>query len=98
MARVMLEYTFLLEQNKNLMQMVDWCDSISAMNQVVISEKDLQLMLKDRQIQDQALIIGLQDDKFNAAEKQISKQSAMKHLFLGTTVLAAIVLTITLVK
>lgn len=78
--------------------MVDWCDSISGLNQIIIIEKDLQLALKDRQINDQAIIIGLQDDKFKVAEGQIKKQSAMKHLFLGTTILAAIVLTISLVK
>ena len=98
MAHVKLAYENVLEQNRTLLEMVDWCDSISELNHIAISEKDLQLKLKDRQIQDQVLIIGLQDDKFKVAEKQINKQSTLKHLFIGTTILAAIVLTVSLVK
>lgn len=78
--------------------MIDWCDSINGLNQIVIIEKDIQLALKDRQINDQAIIIGLQDDKFKAAEGQIRKQSLMKNVFLGTAIAAVTVTVAVIIK
>ena len=94
LARVKLEFTFLLDENKSMHEMLVWCDSITIVNDRIIKQKDIQLLSKDQVIKDLDKIIIFKDDKFKLSEEQQNKLKNQKNLFIGTTLLTTLLLII----
>ena len=96
MARVLLEYENVLEQNKTLWEMKVWSDSIKAMQMNTIVELDDLLRIKEEQITNKDAQIVLEREKFGLANDQIKKERRLKWVFMGTTVVMAGFLTLSL--
>jgi len=96
MARVLLEYTNLLEENKTLGEMMNWCDSVMNTQVRIIASMDGLLIIKEDQIENKAGQIQLQNEKYELAEGVIKKEIRLKWIFVGTTIIMAIFLTLSL--
>ena len=91
-ARLKLEYINLFENYTTLSQAKEWCDSIRKANIIVLQKKDLQLTLKERQVEDLNKIILLKDTKFDVAVDQSKKIRQQRNIFIGTTILGGLLL------
>lgn len=96
MAQVKLAYENVLDQNKTLLEMMAWCDSVQGAQANVIFQLDDLLIIKDEQIINKNGQIVLEREKFGLAENQIKKERKLKWVFMGTTVLMAGFLTLSL--
>ena len=96
MAQVKLAYENVLDQNKTLLEMMAWCDSVQGAQANVIFQLDDLLIIKDEQIINKNTQIVLEREKFGLAENQIKKERRLKWVFMGTTVLMAGFLTLSL--
>lgn len=88
LARLKIEYTFLLDENRTLSQMVSWCDSISQADSTIISELNNQLDLKDQLLLNRNLTIQQWQEKFNTADSQTLIERKRKGLYFITTLAA----------
>lgn len=95
-ARVKLEYLYLDSLNMTLKQSLYWCDSINLVQGDVIFQLDDLLMIKEDQIVNLKSQIVLGQDKFGLAENQIKKERRLKWIFMGTTIVMAGFLTLSL--
>jgi len=95
LARVKLEFTFILEENKSMYEMLRWCDSIEAVQQAIIGEKDVQLGLKNQQIDALDNIVSFNIQKFDLSEKQGKRFKRQRNLSIGTA--AAVILLLIIV-
>ena len=69
--------------------MVAWCDSIKEAQANIIVQLDDLLLIKDEQIINKNMQIVLGREKFGLAENQIEKERKLKWIFLGSTVVMA---------
>lgn len=88
LARLKIEYTFLLDQNRTLSQMVMWCDSISRTDSLIISELNNQLDLKDNLLANRNTTIQKWQDKFDIASSQTTIERKRKRIYFITTLAA----------
>lgn len=96
LARVKLEFINLFEENKNLHQIIIWCDSIDATQKTIIKEKNVLLNIKDDKIRNLQNQNEQEIAKYSLANDQIKKERKNKYIFMGTTIGAVILLTISL--
>jgi ATP-dependent helicase/DNAse subunit B len=96
MAQVKLAYENVLEQNMTLLEMNRWCDSVKQAHMSVIVKLDDILQIKEEQIDNLKIQIGVNHDMFELANDQIKKERRLKWVFVGTTVVMAGFLTLSL--
>ncbi len=96
MAQVKLAYENVLDQNKTLLEMVAWCDSIKDTQENVIVQLDDLLMIKEQQIENKSAQIVLEQEKYGLAGAQIRKERNLKRLFMMSTLFMAGFLTLSL--
>lgn len=89
MARVILEYENVLDQNKTLWEMKQWSDSVKSMQMNVIVQLDDLIVIKDDQIGNLQQQIVLEQDKFWLAEQEIKHQRGWKRFWIVATGLTA---------
>lgn len=96
MAQVKLAYENVLTQNKTLLEMVAWSDSVKAMQMNTIVQLDDLLLIKEDQISNKNEQIKVHKEMYQLADKHIRKEKGLKWVFVGTTVLMAGFLTLAL--
>ena len=96
MAHVRLAYENVLEQNKTLYEMITWSDSVKDMQMNTIVALDGLLIIKEDQIENQKVQLGLERDKFELADGLIKKERKVKWVFVGISVGLAGLLTLSL--
>lgn len=89
MARVILEYDNLLEQNKTLGEMMAWCDSVMGTQIQIIGGLDGLVDIKDEKITNLTLQNEQEREKYELAGVMIKKEKKLKWIFVGTTALMA---------
>ena len=89
MAQVKLAYENVLDQNKTLLEMMAWCDSVQDAQANVIFQLDDLIVIKDEQIINKNTQIVLEREKFGLAEGLIKRERKLKWIFVGTTALMA---------
>ena len=97
-ARLKLEYLSLLEENKSIQQMLEWCDSVRVTHMDVIAQLDDILGIKEAKIRNLMTQYNLAEDKYNLANNQITIERRQKFIFMGATALAVTVTIIVIVK
>ena len=98
MARVKVEYTFLLDENKSLKQMVEYCDSMVAVSNVVILEKNKQIQTRQDMLKNRDEKYVFMETQFNTCEYQIKKERKKRYMYMGTTGVAIGLLVIALLS
>ena len=88
LARVQLEFEFLLDQNRSMAEMLSWCDSIEAVQSSIIYQKDLQLQAKDEMLNARQQQYMALDAKFLIAEQQVKRERRKKNLYFTITLAA----------
>ena len=86
MGRVKIEHTFLLDENKNLKEMMEYCDSVAKSDSLVIIQYMIQIRVKNDMLdnrEDKHDILKLQ---LNNCADQVKRERRKKFLYLGTTV------------
>jgi hypothetical protein len=96
MAQVKLAYENILDQNKTLLEMTQWCDSVRETQANIIVQMDDLIVIKDEQIINKNTQIVLEREKFGLADEQTRKERKLKWVFMGTTILMAGFLTLSL--
>ena len=87
-ARVKLEYKNLLEQNKSRYEMLQWCEQGRLHDSIANAEKDIQLALKDDQINNRQLALVQMEGKYLLTDEQMRKEKGKKNLYFTTTLIA----------
>ena len=95
-ARLKLEYINLLEDNKSLGEMMNWCDSVMGTQTVVIEGLDRFIVIQDEQNSNLKSQIVQHVAKYALADDEIRRQMMLKWIFVGTTILMAWFLTLSL--
>jgi len=95
-ARLKLEYIHLDSINMTLYAMIAWSDSVKDMQMNIIVGLDDLVIIKEDQISNLKSQIVLEKDKFWLAGDQIKKERRLKWIFMGTTVVMAGFLTLSL--
>ena len=85
MGRVRLEYTFLLEENKNMRQMLDYCDSIVKADSLVIVQQNIQIRIWSTIVENRDDRYNLMKEQLNNCTDQIKKERRKRFLYMGTT-------------
>jgi len=98
LARVKIEYTFLLEQNKSLTEMLTWCDSIGRLDCIALEQKDIELKLKDDMLYNREQVIIHWEEKYDLSATHVKKERRRKYLYMGTTASALALLVFSLVQ
>jgi len=98
LARVQIEFESLLDQNKTLGQMVQYCDSIKESQVLVIVQKDVQLKAKQDQIDAKQKQFVAMEAKYMLSYDQIKSERKKKQLYMGTTVAALLLLALSLLN
>ena len=96
MAQVRLAYENVLDQNKTLLEMVAWCDSVRESQTDIIIQLDDLLGIKEEKITNLTLQNEQEQVRFDLVNDQVGKQRKLKWVFMGTTVLMAGFLTLSL--
>ena len=97
-ARLKIEYQYVLDENKNLTQMLDMCTRTGEKDSIAIDGLKFQLEKKDDQIKNRNLVITQWEAKYLLADEQKGKESGRKKLFFITTIVSTSLLLITLLK
>ncbi len=97
-ARLKLEYLSLLEENKSIQQMLEWCDSIRVTHMDVITQLDDILGIKEEKIYNLQTQYNLAEGKYELANNQITIERRQKIIFMGATITAIAVTIIVIVK
>jgi len=85
MARVKVEYTFLLDENKSLKQMVEFCDSMSTASNVVILEKNREIQIRQDMLKNRDEKYVIIKRQVSTCEYQIKKERRKRFMYMGTT-------------
>ena len=82
-ARLMIEYTFLLDQNMSLTQMMEWCDGRHVQDSIAIASLQDLVATRDEQLVNRQEAIGLWKMKFETADEQVREEKKSKNLWKG---------------
>jgi len=94
-ARLKVEYTFLLEQNRSMYEMITMCDSIHFQDSIAITEKNMQITWQGNQLINRQKKYEYMEQQFSSAQEQIKDERKRKRLFIGTTAAAMVLLIMT---
>lgn len=97
-ARVQLEYTFLLDQNKSMYEMLQWCEQARVQDSIALAERDVQLDLKDQQIANRQKSLIQWEAKYQIIDEQRRKERGRKNIFLTTTIITTATTLVLLLK
>ena len=97
-ARVQIEYTYLLEENRSMYDMLRWCDSIQLSDSLIKDNLNSQLSLKDKQIYNRNLSIAQWETKCEISKEQIRRERKRKNLYFVTTSAALTLLVVSFFK
>jgi len=97
-GRVKIEYTFLLDENKSLKQMVEYCDSVATENNVVILEKNREIQIRQDMLKNRDEKYVIMERQVNTCEYQIKKERRKRYMYIGTTGVAVALLVIALLS
>lgn len=96
MGMLKIEYTFLLDENKTLMEMLMLCDSVIGADDIAFVEMNNIISAKQNMLNNREEKYSLIETKFMLMEEQIKKERKRKHLYFSTTFVALALLTISL--
>jgi len=96
MARVILEYDNLLEENHTLGEMMNWCDSVMDTQEQIIRGMDGLIIIKDEKITNLKLQNEQIFEMFDLVNDQVKKEKKLKWIFIGTTTFVVTLLTLSL--
>jgi len=89
MAQVKLAYENILDQNKTLLEMIQWCDSVEATHENIIVQLDDLLGIKEEKIINLKLQNQMGLEMYDMADHEIKREKKLKWIFVGTTTLLA---------
>lgn len=97
-ARLKLEYISLLEENKSIHEMLEWCDSVRVGHMNVIIQLDDILAISQAKVRNLMTQYDLAEGKYELANDQITIERKQKFLFMGATAVAITVVIVVIVK
>ena len=97
-ARLMIEYTFLLDQHKTMGEMLTWCDSIHVADSIAIEGFRETIRAKDDQLANRQKKHVAMEAKFLLSKEQVKKEVKKKRLYLGTTIGALALLVLSMIN
>ena len=96
MGQVKLEYTFLLDENMLLKEMLMHCGQLADVDSTLLSQYAEQLQLQEIMLYNSRKAYNFTEEKYSAMEQEAVKQKKRKYLYIGTTSTLVVVLLLVL--